>query len=160
MIDWTSFTRKVRIKAPSKVVFDAWADCEQMVEWFLKVCTIKDSQETLVSAGDVVVWEWHNYPNRMEVLIKECSPSKHMVFTFGSEMEVLIRVDSDKDYTVLTLKQYNIPTDDTSKMNFYVGCSRAWSTWMLNLKSYLENKQTLHDTELGVREDLFDYINT
>ena len=83
-----------------------------------------------------------------------------LVFTFGSGMEVSVALTSEGDYTVLELTQYQIPTDEASKFNFHLGCSRAWSTWMLNLKGWLEHGILLHDTDLGKREDLFDFVNT
>jgi uncharacterized protein YndB with AHSA1/START domain len=160
MEDWTSFTRKVRINASPKLVFDAWTETQLMEEWFLKLCKIEDSNRSKIKEGDQVVWEWHNFPNRMVVDIKSYTERKNLVFTFGIEMEVDIQIQREGDWILLVLKQYNIPVDDASKMNFYVGCSRAWSTWMLNLKAFLEMGVSLHDTQLGDREDLFDFINT
>ena len=160
MEDWTSFIRKVRIKVAPAEVFDAWAVTPMMEKWFLKRCEIEGGKRSRIQACDRVIWEWHNYPNCMVVDIKSYTEGESLVFTFGQEMEVAVQVLREGEGSLLVLKQYNIPVDDVSKMNFYVGCSRAWSTWMLNLKAFLEEGLTFHDTQLGNREDLFDFINT
>lgn len=162
MMDWTAFTRKIRIKATINEVYDAWADRNKISTWFLKSAEqIHPSDgRTKVKKGDKVEWRWHNYENPSEVDILEANRTDFICFTFGYGMEVSVELIKEEEFTILTLKQYHIPTDEASKMNFHVGCRQAWSTWLMNLKSWLEYGICLHDTNLGAREDLFDFVNT
>ncbi len=161
-MDWTQFTLKIRINADIDKVYQAWADRDKITTWFLATCKQiqpKDSR-VLMQKGDLVEWSWHNYPNESKIEIKAANGKDHMIFTFGEGMEVEIKISKEEDLSVLSLRQYNIPIDDTSKYNFYLGCSRAWATWIMNLKSWLEHEILLHDTNLGKREDLFNFVNT
>jgi uncharacterized protein YndB with AHSA1/START domain len=161
-MDWSQFTRKIRIKSPLNEVYNAWADTDKLSTWFLKSAVKLDSESSspMVYEGDKVEWRWHNYENPSIIEIKEANGSDEMVFTFGLGMEVKISLETEGAFTILTLTQYNIPTGEESKMNYHVDCRQAWSTWMLNLKSWLEHDILLHDKELGNRNDLFDFVNT
>ncbi|NNF32745.1 MAG: SRPBCC domain-containing protein [Saprospiraceae bacterium] len=161
-MDWSQFNRKIRIKAPMDQVYKAWADLDKISTWFLKSAVLVDSEtvRSSVQKGDKVEWRWYNYENPSIVEIKQSNGSDQMVFTFGYGMEVRIELSREDEYTLLSLTQYNIPTGEESRMNFHVGCRQAWSTWMLNLKSWLEHDILLHDKDLGERKDLFDFVNT
>ncbi len=161
-MDWSQFTRKIRIKAPIAQVYKAWADLNDISSWFLKSAILVDpeSDRKVVIKGDKVEWRWYNYENPSAIEIREANSKDLLTFTFGYGMEVRVTLHKEGDFTVLTLTQYNIPTGEESRMNFHVGCRQAWSTWMLNLKSWLEHGILLHDKELGERKDLFDFVNT
>jgi len=143
-------------------VYNAWADLDKISTWFLKSATlvVPDSNRSSIKVGDQVEWRWYNYENPSLIEIKEANGSDTIVFTFGMGMEVRVDLSEEKEFTVLSLTQYNIPTGEESRMNFHVGCRQAWSTWLLNLKSWLEHGILLHDKELGERKDLFDFVNT
>lgn len=161
-MDWSQFNRKIRIKTTMDQVYHAWADLDKISIWFLKSAILENAEtgRSIVQPGDHVEWRWYNYDNPTVVQIKEANGSDLMIFTFGYGMEVKVELSSEDNYTVLSLTQYNIPTGEESRMNFHVGCRQAWSTWMLNLKSWLEHGILLHDKELGGRKDLFDFVNT
>ena len=160
--DWTQFTRKIRIRASRERVYKAWASRYQLATWFLASCEPFNNAKMgeMVNAGDKVLWTWHNYPNESEIEILEANAKDKFAFTFGAGMEVKVTIKVVNDWTEIELRQYNIPTDEASRHNFYVGCSQAWSTWLVNLKSWLEKDILLHDKELGNREDLFQFVNT
>lgn len=51
------------------------------------------------------------------------------------------------------LAQYEIPTDDKSKMDIFVGCNTGGTCWLTNLKeAYLEHGITLHAKGLKQEE--------
>jgi uncharacterized protein YndB with AHSA1/START domain len=161
-MDWTSFTRKIRINASAEEVYVAWTNREKICQWFLAECILlspMDIRET-IQKGDKLKWTWHNYPNTSEIDILEATPCNKLVFTFGAGMEVSVILEADEEWTLLTLIQYNIPTDAFGKENYHIGCRQAWSSWLMNLKSWLEFGNVLHDTDLGIREDLFHFVNT
>ena len=161
-MDWSRFTRKIRIESPEKDIYDAWIDREKISIWFLKSANQVNPKDGRIKMqkGDKVEWRWNNYENPSDVEILEANGQDAITFSFGYGMEVSLDLKPEGKYTVLTLTQYNIPTGEDSKMNFHVGCRQAWSTWMMNLKSWIEHGILLHDKELGLRDDLFDYVNT
>jgi uncharacterized protein YndB with AHSA1/START domain len=161
-MNWSQFKRKIRIKASIDQVYEAWADRNKISTWFLKSCTQlkpKDGRNNVIK-GDKVEWRWHNYENPSEIEFLEANGKDSLRFTFGYGMEVSVDLLKEEEFTILELHQYHIPTGEEAKMNFHVGCRQAWSTWLLNLKSWLEHGICLHDTSLGSREDLFDFVNT
>ena len=54
---------------------------------------------------------------------------------------------------LLTLKEYEIPTDEKSKMDIYNGCSNGWTFWLANLKAYIEHGILLNETEFDLTSE-------
>ena len=50
--------------------------------------------------------------------------------------------------TDVVLTQYEIPTDEAAKKNFFYGCSLGWSFWLVNLKAYLEHGIVLDEKDV------------
>ena len=61
--------------------------------------------------------------------------------------------------TEVTLVQDNIPTDEESRMNLFVGCITGWTFWLTNLKAYLEHGITLHAKGLQ-QDETTDLVNS
>jgi len=61
--------------------------------------------------------------------------------------------------TDVLLIQDDIPTDEKSKIEFFVGCSIGWTFWMINLKAYLEHNVTLHAKGLK-QDETTDLVNS
>ncbi|MEQ9580554.1 MAG: hypothetical protein RIM68_00055, partial [Arenibacter sp.] len=82
--------------------------------------------------------------------------------TFANVCKVSVSLkDSGKDI-LLTLKQYDIPTDDSSKLNIHYGCSNGWTFWLANLKAYLEHGILLNETKNDLRKIPsagFEFVN-
>lgn len=160
--DWTTFNRKIRLDVPIHRVYNAWAQPDQITRWFLATCEYKGGKASSepVKSGDIQLWTWHNYPNLQEVRIFDAKENAGIEFSFGDPMKVSIALSEEDGLTVLHLRQFRIPDDEVSRMNFHVGCRQAWSSWLMNLKAWLEHGIVLHDKELGERPDLFDFVNT
>lgn len=161
-MDWSRFDRKIRITTNAEKLFDAWAQPESLKRWFLAKCEKQrgDLENEQIVEGDVVSWTWHNYPNTSDITYFKVRRPEYMEFSFGAGMHVSINIAEESGICLLHLRQFNIPIDDDSKMNYHVGCRQAWSSWLMNLKSWLEHGNTLHDKSLGMRPDLFDFVNT
>lgn len=91
--------------------------------------------------------------------ILEANGKDSIAFTFGSGGNVHIRLKPMSSNTEITLVQNEIPTDENSKMNIYVGCITGWTFWLTNLKAYLEYGITLHSKGLK-QEDTTDLVNS
>ena len=164
-IDWTSFKRRIHIAKPKEEIFRAWASQKGLEAWFLekagfeKADGSKRDQEQLCEEGDSFSWKWHNWPHHEEGKILESNGKDRLVFTFGPGGEVLVEL-KDSPYGIeVALTQYQIATDEKSKMNYYVGCHGGWTFWMANLKAWLEHGITLNITGLS-QEETSNLVNS
>jgi uncharacterized protein YndB with AHSA1/START domain len=146
MSPWTSFSQKIKIKATVKEVYDAWTTQESLEKWFLRLAEFKTSDGKLksinaaIQKGDVYHWRWHGHPDSVEErgTILEANGKDKVKFEFGKAGIVSVLLSEEKGETLLEIKQEEIPTDDESKLNYYVGCSTGWTFFRANLKSFLE----------------------
>ncbi len=160
-MDWTKFSRKIRLNVSPQRIYDSWTKTTELSKWFLKKVIITEgSTDGICRKGDQVDWHWHNAGSIESVTMLEANGTDLIGFTFGGSMEVHLSITQDDNFSILTLQQINIPTEDKDKMNFYAGCNGGWTFWLANLKAYLEHHIVLHDPNLGKRDDLFDFCNT
>jgi len=52
------------------------------------------------------------------------------------------------------LTQCDIPTNEKSKMEIYVGCRTGWTFWLTNLIAYFEHNITLYAKGLNQDETM------
>ncbi len=152
--DWSRFKRSIFIHASPDEVFDTWITPAKIETWFLKRADFTKPNGSLrgksdrIEAGDHYAWNWWNYDGTEEGVIKKVDLSKrHLEFQFAGEGTVIVDVEVVASDTLLRLEQVDIPLDEESKRNIYMGCSQGWSFWMVNLKSWLEHDVLLHDME-------------
>lgn len=164
MKEWNTFTKRILINKPMDSVYKCWATKSKIEEWFLEEAefysdTGERKPNELVQKGDSFKWKWSNWEIREEGEILEANGENLISFTFGTGGNVQIKLAEDKGVTEVTLIQNEIPTDEKSKMDIYVGCSTGWTFWMTNLKAYLEYGITLHAKGLQQAETT-DLINS
>jgi uncharacterized protein YndB with AHSA1/START domain len=162
---WSSFRKRICIDQPLKKVYEAWSTPEQIESWFLEKASYTDNQghkrpaEKPVNEGDSFEWKWHNWDFTETGKILEANGTDRISFTFGTGGIVHIDLREEPSGTMVTLTQEEIPTDEESKLNIFVGCSTGWTFWMANLKAWLEHGITLHAT--GLRQDeTTDLVNS
>ena len=49
-------------------------------------------------------------------------------------------------------KQYNIPTDETGKTDYHIGCREGWVFYLANLKSIQEGGIDLRNKNPGIKK--------
>lgn len=163
--DWTSFRKRILIEKPLKTVYQCWATPSKIEEWFLeKAIFAKDGgkkrdADEYVASGDSFTWKWNNWDFEEKGQILEANGNDKISFTFGRGGNVHIDLKERGKATELILTQDNIPTDDKSKKELFVGCSTGWTFWLTNLKAYLEHGITLHAKGLR-QEDTTDLVNS
>lgn len=141
-LDWTTFTRRVYIKKDLPTVFNKIATRKGIEEWFLSEAKFfedgkEKDHEKILSQGDTYIWSWYGTDFTSEGEIYEVNENKSIAFSFlGCRVD--IGLTEEKDELLLELTQSEIATDEASKMNYYVECTRGWTTYLLNLKSILE----------------------
>ena len=70
--------------------------------------------------------------------ILEANGKDFIKFTFGKAGIVNVQIKTEENETIVELTQEEIPVDEESKFNFYVGCGEGWTFYLANLKSILE----------------------
>lgn len=164
-INWTSFRKRIVIDKPLSEVYIAWATQAMIEQWFLEKAHYFDAEhnqrkpEELVKKGDIFKWKWNNWNFEEEGKILKANGKDLISFTFGKGGNVHIELKSAKNGTEVILTQNDIPSDEKSKKEIFVGCSTGWTFWLANLKAFMEHGITLHATGLAQKETA-DLVNS
>lgn len=150
------FTKKIYVKAPVEQLYRCWGTTEGITSWFLRKAeytTIDGKTRApveLVQVGDSYVWEWHNWDGQEKGKVLQANGKDFLEISFADTCKVSIGMEDAGKATLLTLTQYEIPTDEQSKLNIHHGCSNGWTFWLANLKAYLEHGILLNETEFDL----------
>ncbi|WP_125719136.1 SRPBCC family protein [Flavobacterium ustbae] len=151
--DWTSFTKKIAIKATLSDIYNAWTKAAELEKWFLeKVLFFDATQQPLDKNKNAVKdttyeWFWHLYKDAMKGKIVSANGLDQLQFTFEGSCLVDVKLSETEGYTVVELRHYNIPTDDYSKQYIRLGCSNGWHFYLTNLKSVYEGGLDLRNKD-------------
>ncbi|WP_422859347.1 SRPBCC family protein [Flagellimonas sp. S174] len=149
------FTKKIYVNAPIEKLYECWATSQGICSWFLRNAeysmTDGSKREPLekIQKGDKYVWEWHNWDAQATGEVLEANGTDELVITFENNI-VSITLETQKRGVLVVLRQYNIPTDDESKLNVHYGCSNGWTFWLTNLKAFVEHGILLNETEIDL----------
>jgi uncharacterized protein YndB with AHSA1/START domain len=159
--DWSFFTKRIYLHSSLEEAYAAWSVPEKIETWFLEKPffidqgkKIKASQQ--VAKGYHFRWKWHNWELEEAGKVLHANGKDEIIFTFGVGGEVAIKLVPHHTSIELILTQKNIPTDEESRMNIFVGCATGWTFWLTNLKAWLEYGITLH--EKGLKQDQTDQL--
>lgn len=151
--DWTSFTIRIAVKAKIEDLYKAWASTGEIEKWFLSEADYHDlagktiNKDQLAVTNHTYFWRWFLYEDIESGKIIEANGKDTFAFTFAGNCVVTIKFTEEHGYTVVTLSQSNIPTDDSSKRNIRLGCHNGWSFYLLNLKSVYEGGLDLRNKD-------------
>ncbi len=150
-LDWTKFSRTVVIDARLEKVMDSWMSQAQLEKFFLKEAKfykngVQKEAEERIELGDSYEFSWYgtDFTSTGEVLAND--HSNHLRFSFLTCV-VDVECVEEHGYAVLNLTQSKIPTDDESKLRYYVECTRGWTFYLTNLKSILEGGLDLRNKD-------------
>ena len=155
--DWSTFTRRITVKAPTQVIYNAWAVPSQIERWFLRVADYvghdgkpKD-RETAVDVGDAYLWRWHGYLDDVNEkgTVVEANGNDRFIFTFTSDCLVTVTIKEESGECVVELTQSLIPDDPNH--GIYVDCSYGWAFYLGNLKSVLEGGIDLRNKNVDIQ---------
>ncbi|OZV68011.1 SRPBCC family protein [Winogradskyella aurantia] len=164
MKSWETFTKRIRINKPIEEVYNCWATKSQIEKWFLEKADfifenrVRKPHE-LIQKNDDFQWKWNNWDFTEEGQVLEANGKDILSFTFGSGGIVAVTLKEVQYGTEVELIQKDIPTDDSSKMDIFVGCITGWTFWLTNLKAYLEHGITLHAKGLS-QDETKDLVNS
>ncbi|MHA7058833.1 SRPBCC family protein [Aquimarina sp. M1] len=142
--DWTSYTKKIAIKSTLPEIYNAWTKGSELEKWFLKKVEFKKATHCIYDKDENVVentlytWYWYLYSEPMKGKITKVNGTDYIQFTFEGECLVDVNLETDNDYTIVTLKHHNIPLDNKSKQYVRLGCTNGWTFYLTNLKSIYE----------------------
>ena len=160
-LDWSTFNKRINIDSTKSEIFSSWNSQEDLEKWFLSIAQFykkdksKRDRNSTIEKGDMYEWKWHGSDFTAEGKVLEMNNENYLKFTFlGCVVEV--EVKNEQNTQILQITQSEIPLDEESRMNYYVGCSRGWTFYAANLKSILEGGIDLRNKN----KDLTDVINT
>jgi uncharacterized protein YndB with AHSA1/START domain len=151
--DWTSFTKKIAVKASINDIYNAWTRADELEKWFLeKVSFLNANQQPLGKNKNVeerytYEWFWYLYNEPMKGKIISANGENELQFTFEGNCFVDIKLSEANGYTIVELRHHNIPTDDYSKQYIRLGCSNGWHFYLTNLKSVYEGGLDLRNKD-------------
>ncbi|MDR7211939.1 SRPBCC domain-containing protein [Flavobacterium piscis] len=151
--NWTSFTKKIAIKASLKDIYNAWTKADELEKWFLEKVSFFDINQELLSKdknaeeGHTYEWLWYLYNEPMTGKIISANGENELQFTFEGNCLVDIKLSEANSYTIVELRHHNIPTDEYSKQYIRLGCSNGWHFYLTNLKSVYEGGLDLRNKD-------------
>ena len=152
--DWSTFSQKMKIKAPAEKIYRSWVTRVGLESWFLRMAefsragigVIADNESLAV--GDTYRWRWHGYPDDVTETgeILDLKEGKMLKFRFGNAGNVTFEVnDIAENLSEITITQSEIPTDEAGIQNYHLGCSTGWTFYRCNLKSIMEGSIDLRN---------------
>ncbi len=155
--DWSTFTRRITVDAPTQTIYDAWAVPSQIERWFLRTADYvgvdgkpKD-RDVAVENGDSYLWRWHGFLDDVNEKgsIVEANATNKFAFTFTQDCLVTVSIKNENGETVVELTQSRIPDDP--EHGIYVDCSYGWAFYLGNLKSVLEGGIDLRNKNVDIK---------
>lgn len=154
-----AFTKKLYIKASLEKLYWCWATKEGIESWFLREATYDTPAGTLrglsesIQPGDRYTWKWHNWNGQESGTVLKANGKDFLEFTFANDLcKVSVNLKQAENAILLTLRQYEMATDEKTKMDIYNGCSCGWTFWLTNLKAYLEHGILLNEKDFDLTE--------
>ncbi|WP_425236428.1 SRPBCC family protein [Ulvibacterium sp.] len=166
-LSFDSFTKKIYINTTKEKLYWCWATPEGICSWFLRKAQYfspegeRRNEKDSMQIGDSYIWEWHNWDDQEKGQVIRNNGMDFLEISF-TDSKVSVQIESQGNACLLTLKQYDIPTDEESRLNIHYGCSNGWTFWLANLKAYLEHGILLNETERDLRNIPlvgFEFVN-
>ena len=162
--NWSTFIKSIPIKASADKLYAAFATRSGMESWFLRRSEYRHPQgallanDELANEGDEYSWLWHGYPDEVNENGKVLRANGNSIFEFTfnanatNNMIVEVTIIPRSEECIVSLRQYNIPTDEEGKINFHIGCMEGWVFYLANLKSVMEGGIDLRNKNPGIKK--------
>ncbi len=156
--DWSKFSMRIIIHAKMDDIYNAWTSQNGLEHWFLRKAefTTHDGKSrdphSHIQKGDNYLWMWHGYSDEVfeKGEVVEANGRDKVQFIFGKAGVVTVTLSQHGVYTKLELIQDNIPTDEKSKFNYYIGCSTGWTFHLANFKNIMEGGHDLRNKDINI----------
>jgi Uncharacterized conserved protein len=158
--DWSKFHLRIPIKAHPRKIFDALTTPSGLESWFLKKAIFHSSDGKVrnnterIAVGDTYEWYWHGWSDEVaeKGVIFKLINEENLQFKFGNAGKVTFTLKEEEGENLLILEQTEIPTDENSRINYYLGCSKGWLFYLTNLKSILEGGLDLRNKKVELKD--------
>ncbi len=158
--NWTRFNLRIPINASIEDIYNSWTSQEQLEKWFLRKAEFSGADgsprpsSSTISTEDTYVWMWHGWSDEVAERGKiiELNGKDFLKFSFGKAGIVSVVIKTEAGENIVELQQEEIPTDEKSQVNFYVGCSVGWTFYLANLKSILEGGLDLRNKNVKIAQ--------
>ncbi len=117
-LSFDSFTKKIYIKTSIEKLYWCWGTTEGICSWFLRNAEYTTADGSLrgpgenIQAGDNYVWEWHNWNGQEKGRVLRANGKDYLEISFADVSKVSVTMEVTGDAVLLSLKQFEIPTDD------------------------------------------------
>lgn len=151
---WKEFTHAILLNTSVDAVYDMVATSDGLCKWFLGEASFSNdggrvNGGLIPEAGDYYHWKWLAKEHEVAGKVIDTEPGRMIKYTFGAAFYVSFTVSADESgLTLLTLHQ--TCNDDVEFNEFnYVNCCVAWTFFMTNLKSVIEQGIDLRETRVS-----------
>ncbi len=167
-LSFDCFTKKIYLKVPMEKIYWSWGTPEGICSWFLRKAEYRNSQGIIraaaeqVQAGDTYIWEWHNWDGQETGKVLKANGKNYFEISFAGSSRVAVTLEAKGSAVLLSLRQFEIPIDEESKLKIHYGCSNGWTFWLANLKAFLEHGILLNETSHDVRNEPlsgYEFVN-
>ncbi len=156
---WSEFKLRVNIKTDTDAVYQLWATRKGLESWFLRNAVFKDQDgnvrapDSAIEEGDTYEWYWHGYPDSVVEKGKVLKADGRIFsFTFSMGCPVTIQIYTESNETIVELIESDLPTDETTRLKHFVGDSKGWIFYLVNLKSILEGGLDLRNKKMELSD--------
>lgn len=155
---WSKFKLRVNIKKNIDTAYASWGTVAGLESWFLRKAVfmtpqgkLREAQE-LLQEGDDYEWYWHGHPDSVVVKGKVLKANGKNMFAFSFSMgcPVTISFYTEQEETIVELVESELPTDEKTRVQHFVGDSKGWIFYMTNLKSILEGGLDLRNKKVDL----------
>src|ERR1700692_4471874 len=100
IFDWTTFTRKIAVKAKLSEIYNAWTKASEIEKWFLSSANYFDATEkpvgkkTKIEKGFSYEWNWYLYDGSERGKITNANGKDFIQFTFAGKCLVDIKLST------------------------------------------------------------------
>ena len=157
---FSQFRLRVNVNADIQDVYNAWATREGLERWFLRKALFKDPEgntrdnHDLLQTNDTYEWYWHGYPDEVvekgKVILANGKDTFRFTFSLGCPVNISVHKESGE--TIVELVESDLPVDETNILKHYVGDSRGWIFYLINLKSVLEGGLDLRNKNENLKD--------
>ena len=157
---WSTFKLRVNIDQPLNRVYSAIVTPAGLESWVLRRAVFTGhggvrARDEGVRPGDQYEWYWHGY-DEAAVVRGSVKVADGSVFAFTFSMGCLVSISlyRECDETIVDLVESGLPTDEETAMKHYVGDSKGWIFYLVNLKSVLEGGLDLRNRKVELKNVL------
>ncbi len=160
--DWKKFRLRVNIKSSIETIYKAWATPQGLESWFLRNAQFKNTEDNAIDKdsylkeGDTYEWFWHGYPDSVceKGKVLKSNGKNIFSFTFSMGCPVTISIYKESDECIVELVESDLPADEKTRLQHFVGDSRGWIFYLTNLKSVLEGGLDLRNRKNELTDEI------